>query len=294
MRTAFLIIFVLLQVPVFSQSIGKNEIPFELLPSGHLLVKTRVDGVTGSFIFDTGAGITLFTKDFFHKLTHTAKEDGGYTGFRATGERMDIQLFKVREFEFGSFKKAVEEVSWLDVNLGGIDGIISLKLLETQPFTIDFKRKVIVLETQQSLTTIRKTATSLPVQSEQSRNKSLTLFSYFKINDTLTLQLSLDSGAGKDIYRLNSRYMTALGVNEKDTAQVKKIEKHSEFNNQHVSAIYTTRLPKIAAANSAAIQVTAIPVQFVEGLIYDGIMWINWLGSRISFDLDHQVLLVQR
>jgi hypothetical protein len=35
-------------------------------------------------------------------------------------------------------------------------------------------------------------------------------------------------------------------------------------------------------------------VQLVDGLIYDGIMWINWLGKKISFDLQKEQLLVQQ
>jgi hypothetical protein len=37
-----------------------------------------------------------------------------------------------------------------------------------------------------------------------------------------------------------------------------------------------------------------LPVQFVEGLIYDGIIWINWLGKRITFDLEDKALFVER
>ncbi len=142
----------------------KDEIPFELLPSGHILVKAKIDNVQGSFIFDTGAGI--------------------------------------------------------------------------------------------------------------SRGKSLTILSYFKINDTLNLQLSLDAGAGKDIYRLNAKYLNPLNVDISDTLQVKKIQKKSEVNEAFVSTIYTTHLKHIAATDQPTIAVKDFPVQFVEGLIYDGIIWI--------------------
>lgn len=278
----------------FSQSATSNEIPFQLLGSGHLLVKAKADGVEGNFIFDTGAGITVFTKTYFDKLKHVTPEDGGYTGFRATGERLDIDLFLVKDFEFGSIKKAQEEISYIDVNLGGIDGIISLKALESVPFTIDFEKKVLRIETSQALTNIRKKASIVPVQLEQSRNKSLTLFSYFKVNDTLNLQVSLDSGAGKDVFRLNSKYLQRLGVDVSDTLHVKKIEKKSEFDEKHVSHIYLTSLSKLTSAAAPSVNTTNFPVQFVDGLIYDGIIWINWLGSKITFDLQQKVLLVQQ
>ena len=98
------IICLLLLLPLYSfcQSANQDEIPFELLPSGHILVKAKVDNVQGNFIFDTGAGITVFTKTFFKKLTHTTLEDGGYTAFRATGERVDLNLYRVAGFEFGN------------------------------------------------------------------------------------------------------------------------------------------------------------------------------------------------
>lgn len=270
------------------------DIPFDLLPSGHILVKATVSGRQGSFIFDTGAGITVFTKNFFDKLSQTTKEDGGYTGFRATGERLDIDLYHVHNIEFGNLKKASEEVSWLDVNLGGIDGIISLKLLENRPFTIDFNKKVITLESAGTLSAIQKTAKRIPVQLEQSREKALSIFAFFKVNDTLTLQFALDSGAGKDIFRMSTRYLAKLGVDTNDTLHVKKIEKRSEFNDGHVSVIYTTTLKKLAAVNAPSVSTADFPVQFVEGLIYDGIIWINWLGSCITFDLQHKMLLVRR
>lgn len=290
----FFTLLLVLSTHGFSQTTNKNEIPFELLPSGHILVKAKVEGIQGNFIFDTGAGITMFTKSFFSKLKDTLREDGGYTGFRATGERLDIALYWVKNVEFGAIKKAKEEVSYIDANLGGIDGILSLKLMESQPFTIDYNKKVIRMESAQTLTSIQKTAKSIPVQLEQSREKALTIFSYFKVNDTLTLQFSLDSGAGKDVYRINSKHLQRLGVDVSDTLHVKKIAKRSEINTDFVSNIYITKLPKLATANNPSINTTNFPAQFVDGLIYDGIIWINWLGSRITFDLDRKRLLVER
>jgi hypothetical protein len=283
----FLLIF-------FSFSLrAQTNIPFELLPSGHILVKAKVDNVEGNFIFDTGAGITVFTRSFFQKLTDTTKLDGGYTGFRATGERLDIDLYKVKNFELGNIKKTTDEVSWLDVNLGGIDGIISLKSVEQYPFTIDFGKKVIRIESAASLASIRKTSKIIPVQLEQSRDRSLTIFAYFKVNDKLTLQFSMDSGAGKDVYRINSKYLQGLDINVTDTANVKRIDKKSEFDTAFVSSIYIAGINKISTAAQPSISVAKPTAQFVDGLIYDGIIWINWLGQQISFDLANKQLLVR-
>ncbi|MCK7554148.1 hypothetical protein MKQ70_03640 [Chitinophaga sedimenti] len=162
------------------------------------------------------------------------------------------------------------------------------------PFTIDFSKKVIRLETTASLATIRKTAKSIPIQLEQSRDKSLTFFGYFKVNDTLTLQLSMDSGAGKDVFRLNSKFMKVLGINGDDTTKVRKIEKRSEFDQNHISHIYLAKLDKLSPVAAPAISTTNFPVQFPDGLIYDGIIWINWLGREITIDLPGKALLVKQ
>jgi len=294
MKAATICFLILFPLFGFSQSVSKDEIPFQLLPSGHLLVKAKIDDVQGSFIFDTGAGVTAFTRKFFDQLKHAKKEDGGYTAFRATGERLDIDLYHVPNFEMGPFKKAEEEITFIDADFGGIDGIISLKLLENRPFTIDFEKKVLRLESPASLAVIKKTAKKLSIQLEQSREKSLTIFSYFKINNKLTLQLSLDAGAGKDVYRLNTKYLKALDIDVSDTTQVKKIQKKSEINETFVSTIYRTKLKSITAKDQPTVFVKDNPVQFVDGLIYDGIIWINWLGIRITFDLEDKALLVER
>ncbi|PZR23036.1 MAG: hypothetical protein DI535_24870 [Citrobacter freundii] len=296
MKFAGLLFLSFLFIPSFllSQTNSQTETPFQLLPSGHILVKASIEGIEGSFIFDTGAGLTAFTKAFFQKLTHTEKQDGGYTGFRATGERVDLDLYKVKDFRMGPFKKAVDEISYLDADLGGIDGIISLKSIDPNPFTIDFEKKVIRLESANSLNGISKKAKAIPVQLEDSRGKALTIFAFFKVNDQLTLQFSLDSGAGKDIYRINAKYLQVLGVNTADTALIKRYEKKSEIDTSHISYIYVTKLAKLNTAANPSINVNNIPVQFLEGLIYDGIVWINWLGSQVTFDLQHQRLLVIR
>lgn len=273
---------------------SRNEIPFQVLPSGHILLKAKVEGVEGNFIFDTGAGLTVFTKTFFDKLKNVTKEDGGYTGFRATGERLDIDLYQVRDFEFGPLKKPREEVSFLDANLGGIDGIIAIKLIEHQPFTIDFTKNVLRFEDQSSLAAIRKSAKTIPLQLEQSRNKSLTIFAYFMVNDSLRLQFSLDSGAGKDVFRLNAKLLERLHVNVNDTANVRRVERKSEFNENFKSAIYHTQLPKLSPEGVPSIQTGPFPAQLVEGLIYDGIIWINWLGPKLTFDLSAPALLVSQ
>lgn len=268
-------------------------VPFELLPSGHIVVKATVEGVTGNFIFDTGAGLTVFTKTFFDKLPARKAEDGGFTGFRATGERLDMELYKVAGFTMGSFKKGMEEVSFIEANFGGYDGILSLKLLEKQPFTIDYTKREIVFESPAQIKQLIKTGKVVPLQLEQSRGKALDIFAYFTLNDSLRLQCSLDGGAGKDVFKFNSRYMDRLGISRTDTTRVKIFENKSETNEKIRTRYYTATVDKIALSDAGSIRKIKFRAQFLDTLIYDGILSINWLGNRITIDLPGSQLIIR-
>ncbi|MBV8256162.1 MAG: hypothetical protein JO154_26445 [Chitinophaga sp.] len=84
----------------------------------------------------------------------------------------------------------------------------------------------------------------------------------------------------------------------KSLAQIRNkatsIPVQSEFNEQFKSHIYLAAIKKIAPEKASAITRTDVRTQFIDGLIYDGIIWINWLGNKISFDLERQQLLVQQ
>ncbi len=266
-----------------------SQVPIQVLESGHITVKAKVDGVEGNFILDTGGGLTVFTKSFFEKIPHKVAVDGGFTAFRATGERLDVDLYKVYNFQLDALHKSEDEVSFLDINLGGLDGILSLKLFEQQPFTIDLVKKELVLETERSLSNARMAGERIPLQLHNAHGKALDIFAYFRVNDSLTLQLCLDSGAGKDVYRFNSKYLQRLGLKALDST-VRK----SEINTAFASKTYRAEVAKLAVANAPSVRVTNFRAQFVDGLIYDGIVWINWLGSRITVDIPGKELVVAK
>ena len=53
---------------LISSILYSQKIPFQLLPSGHIIVTAKVEGKEGNFIFDTGGGINLFFNDFAKDL----------------------------------------------------------------------------------------------------------------------------------------------------------------------------------------------------------------------------------
>lgn len=268
---------------------AQSFVPFELTPQGHLMVKAKVNGIEGNFIFDTGAGLTLITKKFSEKLGKLHKQDGSYTGFRATGEKLTTDLYDVQTVTIGNFTEPNPVVTIFDVNFGPIDGLISLMSFKNQPLTIDYTNKKIIFETGKSLSALRKSGHRVPLQLDESRDKALSIYAYFIVNNKLTLQFSIDSGAGNNVYRINSKYATALDI---DTAKAGKIRIPSEFNPQLKTIIYQDTIKSIIARASSAIQCRDVKASFIEGLIYDGILSLNWIGRKITFDLRNKEMIV--
>jgi hypothetical protein len=274
---------------IISTSHAQSFIPFELTPQGHIMVKAKVNGLEGNFIFDTGAGLTLITKTFSDKIGKLHKQDGSYTAFRATGEKLTAELYDAQTLALGNFVEHNPVLTIFDVNLGPIDGLISLMSFKKQPFTIDYSSKKIIFETEKSMSAIRKSGHQIPLQLEESREKALTIFAYFIVNDKLTLQFSIDSGAGNNIYRLNSKYTSALGI---DTAKASRIAIPSEFNPKVKTIIYQANIKSITAKASPVIQCRDVKASFIDGLIYDGIISLNWIGEKVTFDLKKRELIV--
>ena len=286
-RSLLLFMFVLL---VTSTSHAQSFIPFELTSQGHIMVKAKINGIEGNFIFDTGAGLTLITKTFSDKIGKLHKQDGSYTAFRATGEKLTADLYDAQTVALGNFIEHSPVLTIFDVNLGPIDGLISLMSFKERPFTIDYTNKKIIFETDKSMSAIQKSGHQIPLQLEESRDKALTIFAYFRVNDKLTLQFSIDSGAGNNVYRINSRYIPAFGI---DTATASRIVIPSEFNPEIKTIIYQANIKSIIAKASPAIQCREVKASFIDGLIYDGILSLNWIGKQVTFDLKKQEMIVR-
>ncbi len=290
MKKIFLFLLIALSINSFGQNkIAKTiTIPFELLGSGHILIKAKVNNIEGSFIFDTGAGLNLMTKKFADKVTNLKKTDNFYTGHRATGEAIVCDLWDTETLEIGSFISKGQKFTTIDMEFP-VDGLISLLPFRGTPITIDYKNKVLVLETEKSLKELAKTGTSFPIQISEEGEKTLGISTYIKVNDKLTLQMNLDSGAGFNVFRFSSRYMEKLGV---DPAKVEKKQIASDFKPTEGNNYYFTSLDKISIPSADKIKAIDFKATFIEGLIYEAIGSINWLGDKITIDIQKKNMII--
>ncbi|MEZ4809941.1 MAG: retropepsin-like aspartic protease [Allomuricauda sp.] len=266
------------------------EVPFVLTPEGHILIQAKVNGVQGNFIFDTGAGINLFTQKFANTVGNLERTHHFYTGHRATGEALQGDLWNYQSLKIGDFDAGSGQSVVYDFDFP-IDGLIALAPFKDQPFTIDFENKALYLESPKSLEErYREKDFEMPIAITNDRDITIDISTAILVNDTLQLHVGLDSGAGFGVYRFNSRYMEDLGV---DSTQVKKEFKPSYFDPEKGNMYYYVELEKLSntGKNTSTQHFDAI---FIDGLIYEGIMGLDWIGQKITIDLPNQRLIVKK
>lgn len=286
--TSIILLFTAL---TFSQSKTSEQIniPFTQTPNGHIIIPATINGIEGNFVFDTGAGINLLTKDFADKVNDLEKTSHFYTGHRATGEEIKSDLWNSKSLEIGDYKMTNETFAVYDLEFP-LDGLISLTPFKEKQITIDFKNKVLSIESENSLDQLIKNKDfEMPIQIINDREIRIGISTAVKLNDKLSLNVGLDSGAGFDVFRFNSRYMETLDI---DSTQIESEVRPSSFKPEEVNRFYYTELEKLADSDENTI-VKNFKATFIEGLIYEGIMGINWIGEIITIDIPNKKLIVQ-
>lgn len=286
MRTLALTLFSLL-LPSFLSSTSKPvSIPFTTNSDGLVIVPATLGGnIPVHLILDTGAGLDVLAPSLIEKLH--GKPTGQFSGFRMTGERLDIPLFVVPELSIGPVVKKDDVVgSWDVLDKFHFDGIISLNDFRRQPLTIDFINKLVVFETPKSLAQRRKTGISSSLQFDDLRGITIDSFSHFAFGNQ-SGQCELDTGSPSAT--LSTRYMPLLGI-DKDGKNVRKHEGRTIAGAPETR--YDTTLPSISFASSSQIALSHPAVSFSD-IIYDCVIGVDfWAAKVVTFDIPDKLLIV--
>lgn len=264
-----------------TQAFSQN-VPFKTLPSGHIIVPAKIEGIEGNFILDTGAGINLFFNDFAAKFSQKPSSYNFFTGFRATGERIDIPLFTSKETILGknSFKNI--PFSTVDMKIPGIDGLISLKTFEKQDLVIDFKAQEISFSDKAP----QSYSKSIDIFLSTQQDDTVDIFTYVTLNNKYKIKVLLDSGAGNNSFWFSDKLISTLNL---DTKNMQIIEKESEFNKSVKTKIYKGSISQISNEYATLKDQN---VMFVENLIYEGKTSINWLGNKIVISIKNKKIYI--
>jgi len=290
MKKGFLLVtFLLFSIVFYAQHYTKEkiEIPFKLSPNGHIMIKASVNGIPGNFVFDTGAGMNLLTKDFADKIDNLEKTTHFYTGHRATGEAITSDLYQSEVLKIADFSIEDEQFAVYDIDFP-LDGLISLTPLQQKAFTVNFEENKLVIESEESLRRRKENIKfEMPLEINNDRNVKVSVGTIVQL-DSLELHVGLDSGAGFDVYRFNSRFMEALGI---DSTQVESKYIPSSFKPEQGNQYYFAEVSRLSDLKVNAEQID-FRATFIDGLIYEGIMGINWIGEIITFDIPAKRILV--
>jgi hypothetical protein len=292
MKNWIVTLLILISSLTYSQEKIKTQIkiPFTLTQGGHIVIAAEVNGIKGNFILDTGAGINLLTKDFANKIADLEKTDHFYTGHRATGEQLQVDLWNSKSLQIGDFKADHEVFAVYDIKFP-LDDLISLTPLKDNPFTIDFQNKILIIESEKSLKKIEQQKDfEMPIQIFNDREIVISISTTVKLNNTLKLNVVLDSGAGFNVYRFNSRFIEKLGFNR---GKLENEFKTSDFKPEEGNLYYYTELSKMSDENNS-VSIENFKATFIDGLIYEGIMGINWIGKKITIDIPNKKIVVKK
>jgi hypothetical protein len=264
---------------------AQNSIPFTLNEYGHIMIKVKVDNVEGNFIFDTGAGLNVYFEKFAKKLSK--KESYNFfVGHRATGEAIDCPLYHSESLVIGKNNFKNQTYSTFDVDFPNIDGLISLQTFQNLPVTIDYEKSELVFGDIKDADKKK----FIDIQIADDAGKAIDIFTNVKVNNKISIQVSLDSGSGKGAYSLSSRFLDVLGLNKAD---FKVVEAKSDFNNEKSNKVYNGSVAEISTVNGLA-KVQNPKARFVDGLIYEGITGIDWIGKKITISIpDKKIYIIK-
>jgi hypothetical protein len=282
------LILAMLTIPACAGVKKPTVLSFTTNDDGMVIGPITLGGaVRAHVIVDSGAGLDVFAPSLIEKLH--GKPAGQFTGFRMTGERLDVPLFVIPEIRVGPVvRKKAQVAGWTVFDELHFDGIISVGDFREQAFTLDFSNKQIVFENVQSLAQRLRAGVVAPLKLDDYRGIALDLFSSFLIGSEPAL-CSLDTGSPNSTFSL--RYMALLGLNQDDPNVTKRVSKN-------IAGVTTTRyiasVPHIALAADPIIRRMQPKVEFAD-IIYDCVLGIDfWSGRSLTIDIPHERLIVSR
>ncbi|MFN2621965.1 MAG: aspartyl protease family protein [Chthoniobacterales bacterium] len=131
------------------------------------VVHATVNGQPGTFLFDTGEGVSSFSPQFAKKIG--CEPWGRTTGFRMSGERLDNEHCDNITFDFSGHAFVAPVVITIDImkflgpEVPPVDGALGLDLFAGRAITI-IPRKAIIVESRGSLEARVARARELPIR----------------------------------------------------------------------------------------------------------------------------------
>lgn len=274
-----------------SVSSAPDKVSFVVTEGLLISLPAMVDGTAGDFLLDTGAGIHVVAPSVLTRIA--ARPAGRYTGFRHTGERVDFDMYRISSVTVGTTRLREPLVGgWPLLDQLKIAGILSARIFEHHPATLDFRAKELIFETAETLPPRLRSGRSVPLGISRDRDKSLELFADFIITRggrRAEAECKLDTGL--DGYIVDTRLMASLDL-AKESATVTRRETRSLFGAAEIQ--YHAELSGFQLRDRPDVAATHVEVVFKERLTADCLVGTRfWLDRLVTIDLENARLIVQ-
>jgi hypothetical protein len=260
----------------------------------HLItVPATIGGVQTRFVLDSGIGLTIVA-DSLAEAAHIRPLGSSFTGRRMSGQEVTVPLAHAASLAVGELEQDDVVVGMLDMSpfpdeLGDLGGFLSLTFFAETPFTVDYCREEIVLETAESLAARRACGTELDLRLERD-GPSLTAFCRLTLPNARSVWTEVDMGS--DALILDERLAPELGVDLSGEA-VRAVQGVDETG--HDFTRFFTQLDGCVHADGAAGIAQEAPEVMFQRIIYDGLVGDAFLRRFVAtFDLPRAQLLLAR
>ena len=284
---SLLVAFLACSLPALAEPALPSSIPLTTNPDATLTIPATLGSDTQiRVMLDTGAGIDIFAPSLIAKVH--GRPAGQFTGFRMFGERLDAPLYVLPRLAVGPVvKQDVVVAGWELLDKMHLDGIVAVRDLRGQPFTLDLPGRQLTFESTATLARRAAAGKAVPLQMDDVRGTYLDLFAQFSIAGKPG-QCEIDTGS--QAATINSRYMALLGI-DKDSPAVQKKARKAVETGADITRYWTT-IPELALADAPAVRMTKPRLSFAD-IIYDCVVGIDfWQGRVVTFDIPAQRLII--
>lgn len=207
------------------------EEPGVVVPLGDLLgvlrtVEVRVGSQDATMILDTGGGVTVITPDLADRIGCTPW--GQLSGFRLSGERLTMTRCDEVAIGVGGQPMGDRNIGVFDLasllppEAPRIDGILSLDVLSTTPFTLELGAARMTLETPATLAARTAGAIEIPIRfHRQAGGASLTVMARVPTASG-DLWMQLDAGSDAPLL-IPPSSATAMGLDSAQAGQAAEL-----------------------------------------------------------------------
>jgi hypothetical protein len=260
--------------------------PFERI---HHLV--TVPGLVGDrkarFVLDTGIGLTLLSDRLCTEIG-CCVDGSSFTGRRMSGQEVTVPLATAPPLSFGGVTRHDHVVGIIALGgftpeLGRVDGFLSLAFFEDTPFTVDYARRAVIVESRTSADERTRDASTVTVRLERD-GPAVDAFMRLDLPGARTVEVEIDMGS--DSLILDERLAGDVGV-DLHRDGVRRLDGHDETG--HVYTRFFARLAGSVSATEAPSVAQTDPEVMFQRIIYDGLVGDAFLrGFTVTYDLPRE------